>query len=445
MSDAVLLKSIGCRTNQEEMAALAAILAGRGHSVVERLQDADVVIVNTCFVTSATEAKTRHYISALSRARPGIKICVTGCFAQHSPLDIKRRLPVTWVVGNGFKQDIPSILEDRTGGVFHGDVESPKSRAISLVNMPVRSGSGGRTRFFLKIQEGCDCRCSYCVVPLVRGPSVSAPVRDVRAALRRAVDAGYKEIVLTGTHIGHYAGGECGSLADLVAALADSPGDFRIRLSSLDPRELSDSLLDAVGSHPNLCRHLHVSVQSFSSEILAGMNRPIPDVEGLVNRLASFRRQCPGVGLGGDFIVGFPAETEEQFHTTCSAVVAAGFSYGHVFRYSRRPGTPAASCGGQIDEGEKTARSARLREVLDACHASFTESARGGTQRILVETDDPVSGLASNYLRIEVPGGHAQKNTWMNVVLTGTNPDNGRCVGMPVKEKSHHGMPASLG
>jgi threonylcarbamoyladenosine tRNA methylthiotransferase MtaB len=432
MSDAVLLKSIGCRTNQEEMAALAAILAGGGHSVVERLQDADVVIVNTCFVTSATEAKTRHYISALSRARPGIKICVTGCLAQHSPLEIKRRLPVTWVVGNGFKQDIPSILEDRTGGVFHGDVGSSRFRSVSLVNTPVRSAAVGRTRFFLKIQEGCDCRCSYCVVPLVRGPSVSAACSDVRASLCRAVDAGYKEIVLTGTHIGHYADAAAGSLADLVAALADSPGDFRIRLSSLDPRELSDSLLDMIGSHRKLCGHLHVSVQSLSSEMLAGMNRPISDVKGLVDRLASFRRRFPGVGLGGDFIVGFPAETEEQFRNTCTAVVAAGFSYGHVFRYSRRPGTPAASYGGQIDESEKTARSARLREVLDACHASFIESLRGGTQRILVETDDPVSGLASNYLRVEVPGGLAQKNTWMSVILDGINPDNGRCVGAPV-------------
>ncbi len=433
MANAVLLKSIGCRTNQEEMAALASLLAGCGHSVVERLEDADVVIVNTCFVTSTTEAKTRHYISALSRARPGIKICVTGCLAQHSPLEIKRRLPVTWVVGNGFKQDIPSILEDRTGGVFHGDVGSSKSRSVSLVNMPLRSAASGRTRFFLKIQEGCDCRCSYCVVPLVRGPSVSAAFLDLRAAFCRAVDAGYKEIVLTGTHIGHYADTVSGSLADLAAALVEIPGDFRVRLSSLDPRELSDSLLEMIGSHPKMCRHLHVSVQSLSSEILARMDRPIPDVDGLVEGLASFRRRFPGVGLGGDFIVGFPSETEEQFEATCSAVVAAGFGYGHVFRYSRRPGTPAGSSAGQIDEKEKTARSARLREVLDACHKSFIEGVRGAAQTILVEGDNPVSGLASNYLRIEVPGEFAQKNTWMSVEIDGINPDNGRCVGIPAK------------
>jgi threonylcarbamoyladenosine tRNA methylthiotransferase MtaB len=434
MANAVLLKSIGCRTNQEEMAALASLLACRGHSVVERLEDADIVIVNTCFVTSTTEAKTRRYISALSRARPGIKICVTGCLAQHSPLEIKRRLPVTWVVGNGFKKDIPSILDDRTGGVFHGDVCSPQSRSLSLVNIPTRPGARGRTRFFLKIQEGCDCRCSYCVVPQVRGPSVSAAFSDVRAAFGRAVDAGYKEIVLTGTHIGHYADAASGSLADLAAALVESPGDFRVRLSSLDPRELSDSLLEMIGKHPKLCRHLHLSVQSFSSEILARMNRPITDVAGLVERLALFRRRFPGVGLGGDFIVGFPSETEEQFEATCSAVVAAGFCYGHVFRYSRRPGTPAASSGGQIDEKGKTARSARLREVLDTCHESFIEGARGAAQTILVEADNPVSGLASNYLRIEVPGVSVQKNTWMRVEIHGINPDSGRCVGVPARE-----------
>ena len=170
MASAVLLKSFGCRTNQEEMAALGALLAHNGHAVVDSLARADVVVVNTCLVTAIAETKTRRYISALSRARPGVKICVTGCLAQHFPHDIIRRLPVTWVVGNAFKHEIPAILHDKEGGVFHNELDPLKPVPVSLVNTPAGPGASGRTRFFLKIQEGCNFRCAYCVVPLVRGP-----------------------------------------------------------------------------------------------------------------------------------------------------------------------------------------------------------------------------------------------------------------------------------
>ena len=433
MATAVLLKSIGCRTNQEEMAALGSQLAERGHCVVETIEDADIVIVNTCMVTSATEAKTRRFISALSRARPNVRICVTGCLAQHSPLDIKRRLPVTWVVGNGEKRDIPAILDDETGGVFHSDIGGRGPLRLSTANMSAADRELGRTRFFLKIQEGCNCRCAYCIVPLVRGPSASAALSEVSSAVRRAIDAGYKEIVLTGTHIGQYSDKERGSFADLVTTLADFAGDFRLRLSSLDPRELSDSLLETIGTHPRMCRHLHLSVQSLSSEVLSAMNRPVRDFDGFVSRIASFRRRYPLVGLGGDFIVGFPRETEQQFLATKQAIADVGFSYGHVFRYSMRPGTAAASWDGQIDEKEKNARSASLRETLDACHRSFIDAAAGAVHTLLVESTDPVLGLASNYLRMEAPAGCAPKNSWLRVSIAGLNPDNGRCIAVPVK------------
>ena len=432
MASAVLLKSIGCRTNQEEMAALGSALAGRGYVLVDRLADADVVVVNTCVVTSVTEAKTRRFISSLSRARPGIKICVTGCLAQLSPCDIKKRLPATWVVGNSRKHEIPDILSDDRGGVFHGDACESGPLPIAVLHPAGGSARGGSTRFFLKIQEGCNCRCAYCIVPQVRGPSRSVPFSDITSAFRNAVDAGYKEIVLTGTHIGQYSDGGSRKLGDLVAALADTPGDFRLRLSSVDPRELTDALLCQVATHPKICPHVHLSVQSLCREILAAMNRPLADIDAFLRRLTSFRRAYPQVAIGGDFIVGFPGETERQFAATRDAVRTVGFSYGHVFRFSGRPGTPAAALQDQVDEKEKNARSAALRETLDNCHGNFVRNVSREVHTILVESTDPASGLAGNYLRMEIPGRSAPKNTWLRATITTLNPVSGRCVAAAV-------------
>jgi threonylcarbamoyladenosine tRNA methylthiotransferase MtaB len=434
MSSAVLLKSIGCRTNQEEMTALGALLAQNGHAIVGSLAQADVVVVNTCLVTSVAEAKTRRYISALSRARPGVKICVTGCLAQYSPHDIMRRLHVTWVVGNAYKHEIPAILRHKAGGVFHGELDPHRPPAVSLVNTPAGPGAPGRTRFFLKIQEGCNFRCAYCVVPLVRGPSASVPFDALRSIFIRAVDAGYKEIVLTGTHIGQYSDKERGGFENLVENLAGISGDFRIRLSSLDPRDLSDSLIEMVGSHPRLCRHLHLSVQSLCPAVLEKMGRPVAEHDRFAGRLASFRKRFPLAGLGGDFIVGFPQETEEQFEETCRAVAQCGFTFGHVFRYSKRPGTPAASLPRQVDGKEKNARSARLRGLLGERRCLFVKSAAGTVQRIVVEIKTPASGLASNYLRVEVPGHTAPVNTWLNVMATGAVTSSGRCMAVAARE-----------
>jgi threonylcarbamoyladenosine tRNA methylthiotransferase MtaB len=428
VANAVLLKSIGCRTNQEEMTSLGSLLARQGNTIVDKLEDADIVVVNSCFVTSSAEAKTRRLIRAIARARPQAKICVTGCLAQHSPLETKRRFPATWVVGNTLKDEIPRILADSSGGVFHEDFGAAPAGRLALAEPGTCPAVSGRTRFFLKIQEGCGFRCSYCVVPFVRGPSRSEPYARVESACAAAVRAGFKEIVLTGTHIGQYQDGRETTLTELVAALADANGDFRIRLSSLDPRDLSDRLLEMVAFHPKLCRHLHVSVQSLSAPVLKAMNRPFSDLDGFIRRMSAFRGHYPHVGLGGDFIVGFPSETGELFDETCTAVSAVGFSYGHVFRYSRRPGTAAASLPGQVDGTEKNRRSARLRAILDKCHRAFVEGEKGIVHTLLVEIEDPASGLASNYLRMEVPGCTAEKNTWLNAVITGIDPGSGRCV-----------------
>jgi threonylcarbamoyladenosine tRNA methylthiotransferase MtaB len=436
MANAVLLTSLGCRTNQEEMMSLSARLVQSGHCVVDAIEKADIVIVNTCFVTAYAESKARRMIAAISRLRPGIKICVTGCLAQHSPLDIKKKLPVTWVVGNNFKHDIPDILSDASGGVFHDDIGKKKHGALPVSEQCLPPNESTRTRFFLKIQEGCDFACAYCVVPLVRGPSRSAAIADLENSCKSAIAQGYREIVITGTHIGQYRDASApteGALVDVVRRCAALEGDFRIRLSSLDARDLSEEFLEMIGEHPKLCRHCHVSVQSLCAPVLAAMNRPCGDFDAIVNRLSAFRRRYPQVGLGGDFIVGFPGETADMFDETVARIESIGFSYGHVFRYSKRPGTRAAAMDGQIDEKEKNRRSARMRAVLDVCHSSFVSSAMGpaAIHTILVESEDPAGGLASNYLRCDVPDCRARKNSWLRAVITGTDPENGHCIAAP--------------
>jgi threonylcarbamoyladenosine tRNA methylthiotransferase MtaB len=430
MTNAVLLKSLGCRTNQEEMMSLSSRLVTTGNRVVDSIEEADIVVVNTCFVTAYTEAKTRRMISAISRLRPGVKICVTGCLAQHSPLDIKQKLPVTWVVGNNFKQDIPDILSDESGGVYHDDINKKKSTALPVSDVLVPPHESKRTRFFLKIQEGCNHACAYCVVPLVRGPSRSASFLDLENVCGRAIAAGYREIVITGTHIGQYKDehtGGAGSLFDVVRRLAALEGDFRLRLSSLDPRDLTEPFLEMVGTHPKLCRHCHVSVQSLCEPVLAAMNRPCGDFDVFVKRLAEFHRSYPLVGLGGDFIVGFPGETASMFEETLTRVSSIGFNYGHVFRYSRRPGTKAEALAGQVDEKEKSRRSSRLRSVLDVSHRLFVSSAMDQIQTVLVESEGPASGLASNYLRLDIAGCTAPKNSWLSALITGSDPESGHC------------------
>jgi threonylcarbamoyladenosine tRNA methylthiotransferase MtaB len=422
---AIAFHSIGCRTNQEEMTALAFRLAGQGCAIVDRADEAEVVVVNTCSVTSGTEAKTRRFLRQLSRSAPRAGICVTGCLAQQQAEQLRLLPNVRWVVGNGLKKDIPSIISENPEGIFWGPLE-PKRSSLELLDAPIFFNGSRRTRFSVKIQEGCDFRCSYCIVPLVQGGSRSAPLTGILEVCRKAIESGFKEIVLSGTHIGQYNDNGQG-LEDLLETITLSPGDYRVRLSSLDPRDLTNKLIGLIGAHGRLCNHLHVSVQSLSQKILEKMDRSALSADSIVERLVKARTAFPQMGIGGDFIVGFPGETTEQFEETVRNVKKIGFSYGHVFRYSRRPSTSAADFPGQIDEKEKIRRSALLRSVLDECRDEFVRRCIGSAQRILVETENPVSGFASNYLRLEAPGAACKRNDWCAAVVAENDAATGRC------------------
>jgi threonylcarbamoyladenosine tRNA methylthiotransferase MtaB len=423
----VAIRSLGCRTNQEEIALLSSRLSADGCRVVDDVRQADIIIVNSCSVTTVSEAKTRRLLNALARQAPEARLLVTGCLAQQKPEELLRIRNVHWVVGNRHKDDIPRILGEERGAMVH----SPFAVGDDMVASPGGADPGAidRARFPVKVQEGCDFSCAYCIVPSLRGPSRSAPVDEVVDACRQAESAGFREVVLIGTHIGQYRSGQVTDLLQLAQSIIHETSGLRIRLSSLDPRDLSESLLDFVGSQERMCSHLHVSVQSLCPDVLAAMNRPYEDVERLIDLLAAFRTQWSHAALGGDFIVGYPGETEAMFGRTVEGIGRAGFSYGHVFRFSPRPGTAAPSLPDQVSDQVKQQRSAQARECLAQRRIAFAEAQIGSVRTMVVEREQPLQGLTGNYLRVSVPGRSARHRALVPVRIEGYDVQEQRCSG----------------
>jgi threonylcarbamoyladenosine tRNA methylthiotransferase MtaB len=384
--------------------------------VVDDPKTADIVIVNTCSVTSATEAKTKRLLHAISRDAPKAGVLVTGCLAQQKPSDFKNYDNVLWVVGNAHKHEIPSLLSKSPGGVFFSEITASPLPLPDFIAPPA---PGRRTRLPVKIQEGCDRRCAYCIVPFLRGPSRSASMAGIVDTCAKALDEGYKEIILTGTHIGQFHDDTGKGLIALVERLLQINGDFRVRLSSLDPRELTDELCEVVGNGKKMCDHLHVSLQSLSPAVLKMMSRSYTSFGKVVGLLEQFRATYPDAGLGADFIVGFPGETETLFAETINLVEQIGFSYAHLFRFSARPGTAAAALTEKIPEQVKTERSERLRAVIEKNRGRFALRQCGRLHRIIVEQESPLRGMTSNYLGVEGASFSAFHNSWIDVTIDG--------------------------
>jgi len=410
------------------MASLGSRLRDSGYCLVQGSAGADIVIVNTCSVTGGTESKVKRLIKSIARNSPGSRILVTGCLAQQIPGELKDIPGVCWVVGTSYKDEIVRIIREGRDGVFCAELTKDKTPVTLYDNGCYDPEQDARTRFHIKIQEGCDFGCSYCIVPILRGPSRSVPADEIKRICRQALDGGCKEVVLTGTHIGQYRDGSNYTLVQLIDDIVCYNYDFRLRLSSLDPRDCSTDMLQRIGEGERICAHIHLSVQSFSPEVLAGMNRRYRDYDLLIERLDSFRRKRPHVAIGGDFIAGFPGETEAMFEETLDTVRKLGFSYGHVFRYSRRPHTAACERKGQVSEKIKTERSDLLRVCLAKLRSRFINSQVDTVMhRIIVEQENPAIGVTSNYIRVVVPQAFAQRNTWQQVRLKKFQADENIC------------------
>lgn len=409
--------SFGCRTNKEEIDTLASQFRAGGFEIIYNEKDfsaADFIIVNTCSVTLTAESKNYRFINSLAKKYPQAKIVATGCLAQQNPEKFAEN--VDFVVGNAEKGGIFEIIINNKSGIFAGKID--ENTKLSLPKTIENPQNSDRTRFSIKIQEGCNSFCSYCIVPYLRGKPRSADFDEIITHAKNAIDLGYNEIVLTGTHIGQFADSGKTYIALAEKIISFSP-NIRLRLSSMNPNDCDEKLFEFMLKNEQICRHLHIAVQSLSPKILIAMNRNPKSMEQLFENLQKYRKFLPSLNLGGDFIVGFPGETDENFAETIENIKKFGFNYGHVFTYSQRPQTPAAEMQNQIDEKTKKSRSEILRNLFVEQKQKFAERQIGGNEKIIIETDGELDGLTGNYLRVS--GGKNpkyRKNQIVEVELT---------------------------
>jgi threonylcarbamoyladenosine tRNA methylthiotransferase MtaB len=389
----VAFTTLGCKINQHETEAMRQAATEAGSAIVPFDGDADVYVINTCSVTAKSDYQCRQTIRAAIRRGQGARVIVTGCYAETRPQEIKSIPGVDLVIGNREKTGIARYL--------NGQDSAAKPAA------PDRKESvKARTRNFLKIQDGCDNHCTYCIVPLARGESRSVPPEEVRSMFDLTVGSGCPEVVLSGIHIGRYGSdlvpGE--TLTGLIENLILRKKQSRIRLSSIEPNEITDELIDMLGN--GLCRHLHIPLQSGDDAILHSMNRTYTShsYRALINKIAS---KVPGVALGADVMVGFPGEGSAAFRNTYDLITDIPLTHLHVFSYSPRPGTPAATMEGQVPDGIKKERSELLRDLGSRKNLAFMRKFIGTSLRAVLEEGSlskpgHCSGLTDNYIRVNV-------------------------------------------
>jgi threonylcarbamoyladenosine tRNA methylthiotransferase MtaB len=416
----IAVATLGCKVNQYDSAAIETALLRQGDRVVSFNEGADVYIVNSCTVTDRADAESRRLARRARRLNPGAVVIMTGCYAQVSP-EAAAAGEVDHVVGIGRLNDLlRTVRGERTERIV---VDS-----VLEVTPKITTGAEiftGQTRAFLKVQEGCELFCSFCVVPFARGASRSVEPGQVLAGLQRLSALGFQEVVLTGTHLGAYGADliPAVGLADLLEAIAAARPVPRLRLSSVDPPEVTPRLLRTMAQSDVICPHLHVPVQAGADQTLRRMRRRY-DTALVREVLAEIRIALPDSGLGTDVIAGFPGETEEDFERGLAFLEEQPFAYFHVFPYSRRRGTVAARLPGQVRATEISGRSRLLRQLGEAKRAAFAERWVGHALQVLLETTRDretgcLAGYSRNYLRVLVSGPDEWMNTEVNVrVLT---------------------------
>ncbi len=413
--------TFGCKVNQVDTAGLSQELAQRGWEPAPPGTTPYLHLVNTCTVTARADQQARQAIRRLSREFPGVPIWVTGCYAQRAPAELAALPGVTLVLGNREKAALADFLEKSTQAAAPRLCVGSYQAAEPFHPWRLRSFPG-HTRAWLKIQEGCSHHCSYCIVPLVRGPRRSWVPAEVVAALQGLTATEHQEVVLTGIDLGQYGQdlSPTTSLAGLVRRLKQAELPFRVRLSSLEPQEVTGELLSELASWRAFCPHFHLPLQSGAAPVLAAMNRPYRpgDFHDLVTDLA---RRFPNAGLGLDVLVGFPFETATDFEATRTLLAALPLTYLHVFPFSPRPGTPAAALK-PLPGREVQRRAGLLRDLGRLKTQVFLHSQLGQVREVLVEGPAPqkgwLQGLSDNYLRVIFRGPTACRHRRFLVRLT---------------------------
>ena len=397
------VQNFGCRASQADGAALEGALSADGWESAAASQ-AELVVLNTCTVTALADEDVRKAVHRVHRENPAARILVTGCYAQRAPEELAVLPGVYWVVGNSDKTKIPDIVRENHAP-YHGEVSiGPEIRVSDIfeqrefLSSPVEDAAGDRTRPNLKIQDGCNNRCSFCIIPFVRGRSRSAPAEQVIEQVR-SLAGRYREVVLSGINLGRW-GREAGALrlAGLVRRLLEETGVERLRLSSVEPMDWSDDLLDLVAASPRIAKHVHAPLQSGSDGVLRRMHRKYRP-RHYEDRIRKARAWMPDAAIGADVMAGFPGETEAEFEESRAFIESLPFTYLHVFTYSERPGTPAAECEDRVPMEVRKARNRVLRELAARKNLEFRRAMVGRILSVVTLTE---GGLSSNFLKVEL-------------------------------------------
>lgn len=400
--------TLGCKVNQYETELVREGLVGIGYADASEAESADLCVVNTCTVTAEGDAKSRQAIRRLAKENPASRIVVMGCYATRAPEEIAKLPNVAEVVTD--KREIPDLL-----GRF-GVIDNPTGVL----------GNGSRKRAFVKVQDGCLLRCSFCIIPTVRPNMYSRPLPEIVREVQGLVERGYREIVLTGIHLGHYGvdfsrdrpKADWTRLSHLLHRLAAIPGDFRIRLSSIEATEVTRELIGVMRDHGDrVAPHLHISMQSGSDSVLRRMRRRWGS-QRFLDRCQLLKDELDRPAITTDIIVGFPGETEAEFVDTLAVSRAAGFSKIHVFSYSQRKGTPAAEMPNQVPRQVKLERGRRLEALAEELRDEYYRTLIGSRLRVLVEgkfPDGRTMGTACRYATVEMPPGVAEISQFVEV------------------------------
>lgn len=402
--------TLGCKVNQADTASVENLFLRSGHQLVSFDGEADVYIINTCVVTNTGQRKSRQTIHRAIRKNPNALIVVTGCYPQTAAEEVKAIAGVDMIIGNQDRAQIVQLVEERLAHRQTDTLDAVHKLTASTAFEEMAAGDiTDKTRAFLKIQEGCNQFCTYCIIPYARGPLRSRSLESIRTETQRLINAGFKEIVLIGIHLGCYGkeNPDGPTLYDAVKTVLDVPGVQRLRLGSLESVEVEPRLLTLMQEDARFCRHLHLPLQSGCDKTLQAMHRPYTTAK-FKTLLADIKTKVPDIAITTDVIAGFPGETEADFETTCKFAESCGFSKMHIFPFSARKGTPAEKFAGAVTEAVKKERADILGKIDETMHKTFLQAMVGQTAEVLFEQpagEDYFEGLTGNYQRVFVKSG----------------------------------------
>lgn len=404
MNNTFNIITLGCKVNQYESEAVEEIFEARGYKKKE--ENADIYVINTCTVTNMSDRKSRQMISRARRDNPEAVIAVMGCYSQVKPEEVSQIEGVDIVLGSRNKEEVVDLCEDvlQNKGAIDKVLSLSETKTIEDLEI---SNQEAMTRAYMKIQDGCNMYCSYCLIPYARGNISSRDMESIKNEAKRLAQNGYKEIVLTGIHVSSYGKDlkNGTSLIDVIEEVAKTDGIERIRLSSMEPRHITREFLERMKATKKACDHFHLSLQSGSDDILKAMNRKY-DTKIFKEKVDLIREVFPNAGLTTDIIVGFPTETDENHEETKNFVKDIKFAKTHLFKYSKRDGTKAATMKSEVDGNIKKERLKELEEIEQVNKREFLEKQIGKTLSVLFESksdmDGYKSGYSTNYLRVNV-------------------------------------------